>query len=210
MQTVLAAKGRAEIAFLIRKACIKKPVFRFPNTQKAWEGSCSRSWRRKAKEIRRCQIGIIELAGVFICMRVTAHNLLAHLGFLSLDGLALGHLGLRLGPHNTATPLLAGFVELVVEVGLDGLAERGQVGLVLGTNVGQGKCRGCLLVDQGTQARLALDDAIRDTHLAAKGRKPNDKLDRVDVVRDDDQLGLLGFDQGRDVVQAVLDGIRLL
>ena len=34
-------------------------------------------------------------------------------------------------------------------------------------------------------------------------------LDRVDIVRDDNERRLLGFDERRDVVQAVLDGDRL-
>lgn len=123
---------------------------------------------------------------------------------------ALGHLGLGLCTHDTATPVLTGLLVLVVEVGLDGLGQGGQVVFVLWADLRQGNGRGSLLVDQGTEGSLALDDAIRNAHLAAQGGQPHDQFDRIDVMRDDDQGGLLGFDQGSYVVQAVFDAKRLL
>lgn len=61
-----------------------------------------------------------------------------------------------------------------------------------------------------TQASLALDDGVGDTHLAAEGGQEDDQLDGVDVVGNQDQGGLLVLNQTDDVVQAVLDGVGLL
>ena len=44
------------------------------------------------------------------------------------------------------------------------------------------------------QARFALDDDVGHPHLAAESGEENDELDRVDVVRDDDERGFFGFD----------------
>lgn len=63
-------------------------------------------------------------------------------------------------------------------------------------------------MNNGTKACLAFDDDIGDTHLAAKGRKENDKLDRVDIVSDDNERGLLSFDKSNRVVKAIFDEER--
>lgn len=67
-----------------------------------------------------------------------------------------------------------------------------------------------LLVDDGTETGLALDDGVGDTHLAAESRKEDDKLDRVNVVGDQDESRLLGLDEGDNVVETVLDDVGLL
>lgn len=65
-------------------------------------------------------------------------------------------------------------------------------------------------MDDSAEPGLALDDGVRDTHLAAQSRQEDDQLDRVDVVGDQDQRRLLVLDKADDVVQAVLDDVRLL
>lgn len=67
-----------------------------------------------------------------------------------------------------------------------------------------------LLMDDSAQAGLTLDDSVGNTHLAAQGWQEDDQFDGVDVVGDQDQGGLLVFDQADDMVQAVLDGVGLL
>ena len=61
-----------------------------------------------------------------------------------------------------------------------------------------------LLVHKVTESGLGLDDDIRHIHLAAQGRQPNDQLDRVDIVGDDNELGLLGLNELSDVVKTIL------
>mmetsp|Transcript_27498 Transcript_27498/g.65558 ORF Transcript_27498/g.65558 Transcript_27498/m.65558 type:complete len:219 (+) Transcript_27498:232-888(+) len=81
---------------------------------------------------------------------------------------------------------------------------------VLAADRGQGKRGRGLLVHEGSQARLALDDAIGDVHLAAHRRQPHDELNRVDIVGDAHELSLLLLAQLGDVVDAKLDADRLL
>ena len=62
----------------------------------------------------------------------------------------------------------------------------------------------------GSETSFTLHDDVGDAHLAAQSGEENDELDGVDVVRDDDERGFLGFDEGDDVVEAVLDEERFL
>lgn len=67
-----------------------------------------------------------------------------------------------------------------------------------------------LLVNNSSQAGLALDNGVRNTHLAAESGQEDDQLNRVDIVGDQNQGSLLVLDQANDVVQTVLDGVGLL
>merc|ERR1719335_38777 len=130
------------------------------------------------------------------------------LGQLLLEHLLTSaHDVLRLDAHDTATPLTVGIL-VVVEGAFHESLELVQVLLVLLLALGDGQASGGLLVDELSQARLGLDDAVRDLHLAAEGRQPADGLDRVDVVGDHDELSLLVLNQGGDVVQAELEASR--
>jgi hypothetical protein len=82
--------------------------------------------------------------------------------------------------------------------------------LVLGLDVLEGEDGGGLLVDHRAETSLALDNDVRDAHLAAESRKEDDELDGVDVVGDDNKRGLLGLDKGNAVVETVLDEEGLL
>lgn len=67
-----------------------------------------------------------------------------------------------------------------------------------------------LLVDDGTETGLALDDGVGDTHLAAESGQEDNQLNGVDVVGDEDKRGLLVLNETDDVVQTVLDVVGLL
>ena len=67
-----------------------------------------------------------------------------------------------------------------------------------------------LLVDDRAETGLALDDGVGDTHLAAEGGEEDDELNGVNIVGDEDESGLLGLDEGDNVVETVLGGVRLL
>ena len=67
-----------------------------------------------------------------------------------------------------------------------------------------------LLVHDSSKTSLALHDGVRNTHLAAESGQEDDELDRVDIVRDQHQRSLLSLDESDDVVETVLDGVRLL
>ena len=128
-----------------------------------------------------------------------------------LDGLALLLLAVvGLGAHDTTTPVTAGLLVLVGVALLDGREELGELGLVLGAGLGQGQDGRGLLVDDGTETGLALDDGVRDTHLAAESGQEDNQLNGVDVVGDQDKGSLLVLNQADNVVQTVLDVVGLL
>ena len=97
-----------------------------------------------------------------------------------------------------------------LQVRLRGADEGSKLTLILAADVLEGEDGSGLLVDDGAEAGLALDDDVGDTHLAAERGYENDELNRVDVVRNDDEGRLLGLDEGNAVVQAVLDKEGLL
>jgi hypothetical protein len=98
--------------------------------------------------------------------------------------------------------VLAVLLPLLGEVGADGLADLAEGALVSRLDVRDGEARGGLHVDERAEAGLALDNAVGHAHLAAERRQPDDNLDRVDIVGNDDQLGLLLLNQASDVVDA--------
>ena len=65
-------------------------------------------------------------------------------------------------------------------------------------------------MDDSSEAGLALDNGIGDTHLAAESGEEDNELDGVDIVSDDDERRLLGLNEGNTVIEAVLDEQRLL
>ena len=65
-------------------------------------------------------------------------------------------------------------------------------------------------MDDSAESGLALDDGIGDTHLAAEGGEEDDELNRVDIVGDKDERSLLVLDKANNVVETVLDSVRLL
>lgn len=65
-------------------------------------------------------------------------------------------------------------------------------------------------MDDGTETSLALDNGVRDTHLAAQSGKKDNQLNGVNVVGDQDKRSLLVLDETDDVVETVLDVVGLL
>jgi hypothetical protein len=115
----------------------------------------------------------------------------------------------RLVATDTTAPMPAGVLVLVEVVGLGGGDEVGESLRVLGSDIGDSDNGRGLLAGDETETCLALDNHVGDAHLSAEGGEEDDELDGVDVVGNDDELGLLGLDEGDDVVETVLgeDGL---
>lgn len=115
----------------------------------------------------------------------------------------------RLVATDTTAPVPAGVLVLVEVVGLGGGDEVGEGLRVLGSDIGDSDDSRGLLAGDETETCLPLDDNVGDAHLSAEGGQEDDELDGVNVVGDDDELGLLGLDEGDDVVETVLgeDGL---
>lgn len=65
-------------------------------------------------------------------------------------------------------------------------------------------------MDNSTETSLALDNGVRDTHLAAESGKENNQLNGVNVVGDEDKGSLLVLNEANNVVKTVLDVVGLL
>jgi len=100
-------------------------------------------------------------------------------------------------------------VLLVVPL-LDGSNELGELRLVFTTDLSEGKDGSSLLVDDCTKTGFTLDDGVWNTHLAAKGGEEDDEFNGIDVVGDEHQRRLLVLDQTDNMVETVLDSVRLL
>lgn len=98
---------------------------------------------------------------------------LAGLGLLDL-----GDAGNGFRSQQATSPVTADFVVAFIVVGLDGFDELGQVGAVSVLDVLQSDGGAGLAVDEASQARLALDDAVWDSHLAAQGGQEQNQLKR--------------------------------
>jgi hypothetical protein len=115
-----------------------------------------------------------------------------------------------LSAENTSAPLSSRLVVLLVEVSLDGGDEGGKSSLVLGLDLGDGNDGSGLLVDKSTESGLTLDNSVRDTHLSAEGREEDNELDGVDIVGNEDEVGLLVLNQRDNMVETVLHNVGLL
>jgi len=109
--------------------------------------------------------------------------------------------------HDTTSPATVG-VLVLVEGSHHGGLQLVKVLLVSLVALGDSQAGGGLLVDELSEAGFGLDDAVRNFHLAAQSRHPADSLDWVNIVGDDDELGLLVLNQGGDVVETEFQDSR--
>jgi hypothetical protein len=96
------------------------------------------------------------------------------------------------------------------QVSLSGGDDVGEIPLVFALDLLDSDNGSGLLVDDGTETGLALDDDVRNTHLPAESGKEDDELNGVDIVGDDDESRLLGLNEGNSVVETVLNEEGLL
>jgi len=116
---------------------------------------------------------------------------------------------LVLDSHNATSPgSLLG--DVVVELGSEGLGESLKILEVLLVDVRKGDAGGGLLVDESTKVSLSADEAVGDSLLSAEKGEECDHLDGVNVVGDNDELGLVLLNEGGHMVEAELDVDRLV
>jgi hypothetical protein len=117
---------------------------------------------------------------------------------------------IRLGTHDTTTPVPLCFLVLLRVTLFDCLNQLRQLSLVFRSNLSERKNGGGLLVDNRAESGLALDDGIWDSHLSAQSWEEDNQLDWVDIIGDEDQRGLLVLNQANDVVETILGSVWLL
>lgn len=85
--------------------------------------------------------------------------------------------------QQATSPVTTDLVVTFIVVGLDGFDKLGQVCAVSVLDVLQSDGGAGLAVDEASQARLALDDAVWDSHLAAQGWQEQDQLKDNSLIR---------------------------
>lgn len=111
---------------------------------------------------------------------------------------------LVLDAHDTTTPDSAELlvvVELLTEVGRKGL----QVLEIFLVDFGKGNSGSSLHVDELAEAGLSTEEAVRNVLSSAEGGKMNNGLNGVDVVGNNNELGLALLNKSSHVVKSELD-----
>lgn len=138
-----------------------------------------------------------------MCIKKCSHvSFLGELDFSCL--FSLGHHVLVLNSHKTTTPGLSDLgvlVELSGEVLLEGI----EVLEVFLSNLGEGDAGSGLGVAELSESGLTLDDTVWDVLLSAESWEEHHHLEWVDIVGDDNELGLTFLDEGGDVVKTELE-----
>jgi len=116
---------------------------------------------------------------------------------------------LILDTHDTTAPL-SGKVGVVVELGLEHGGHLFQVNDILAADISDSDAGSRLEVDELSKVGLATDEAEGDTLLAAESGKMDDELDGVDVVGNDDKLGLVLLNESGHMVETKLEVHGLL
>ena len=111
-------------------------------------------------------------------------------------------LALSLKTHDTTTPLL-----LNLGVSVAGVLAGSESSLILRVDTSQAHASGGLLVNEGTELSLARDNGVSNTHLVAEGGEPHNEFEGIDVVSNQNELGLLLLDKLGDVVKTVTDEV---
>lgn len=136
----------------------------------------------------------------------------SHVSFLlELDlseSLSLGHHVLVLDSHDTSAPVSSeGLV--VVELGSEVLDKSLEVLVVFLSDISHGDAGSGLLVDELTESSLALDEAVGNTLLSAESGEETHELDGLNVVSDNDELGLALLNESGNVVKTELEHVWL-
>ena len=116
-----------------------------------------------------------------------------------------------LDSHDTTTPLLAE-LNVVVELSLADLGEVLKIDEVFTADFSESNTGGGLHVAEFAEVGLSTDEAVRNILGATEGGEVHNELNRVDIVSNDHQLGLVLLNQGGHVVQTELhkDGLGSL
>jgi hypothetical protein len=94
-------------------------------------------------------------------------------------------------------------------VSAEGSSQVVKFSLIFLSNFSEGHSSGIFLVDELAQGSFSLDEAVRDVQLFAEVGEPEDQLNGVHIVGNNNQLGLFLFNQTSDVIETKLEVIRL-
>ena len=124
------------------------------------------------------------------------------------ESLLSSHHVLVLDTHDTTAPDSAELFVVIV-LRFECLGETIEISQVFFADIGDGDAGGSLQVAKLTEVGFSADEAEGDTLLSAESRKEDDHLDWVDVMGDNDEFGLVLFDEGGYVVKTKLEMVWL-
>jgi hypothetical protein len=119
---------------------------------------------------------------------------------------SLVEFGLRFSAQNSATPVFPDFFGSFVVVSFNGFNQLGEFLFVLVLDFREGDTGALFSADQLSESGFTFDDAVWDVHLSAESWKVDNNLDWVDIVGDDNKLGLFSFDEVDDLVDSAVEG----
>jgi len=127
------------------------------------------------------------------------------LNLFVLNGLSLSFFG-QVGfvSQNITTPSLDQIGALVV-LSSEFLFEVFQFCLVFFSDSGDSDGSDGLFIAEFAESSLALDESEGNVLLSAEGWEPNDGLDGINIVSDEDELGFLFFNESGDFVKSVFN-----
>ena len=108
-------------------------------------------------------------------------------------------------PHCSYSTAETDRVAHFVELGHEDLGEFFEILVVFLVDFGEGEAGSGLLVDELTEVCLSSDEAEGDVLLSAESGEEADHFDGVNIVGNNDELGLVLFDEGGNVVKTELE-----
>lgn len=133
------------------------------------------------------------------CSESLASSLSTTLKFLS-----------RLVATNTSAPRPPELISLVNEVSLGGGDNGGKFLLILTTNVLESEDSSSLLMNDGTETGLGLDDHVGNAHFTTQSGNEDNQFDGINIMSNNNKVGLFRLNEGDTVVQPIFDEERLL
>lgn len=118
--------------------------------------------------------------------------------------LSVGHHVLVLDTHNTAAPV-SSEVLVIVELSAEVLGKEFKILVVFLADFGECDTSSCLVVDELSKAGLTLDEGIGNTLLSAECWQEDHKLEWINVVGNNDELGLTVLNELGNVVETELE-----
>lgn len=115
---------------------------------------------------------------------------------------------LVLDSHNTSAPVSSELFVLV-ELSSEVLGEGLEILIVFLSDISHSNAGSGLLVDELTESGLTLDESIGDTLLSAESREESHEFNGINVVSDDNELGLALFNESGHVVKTELEHVWL-
>ncbi len=138
-----------------------------------------------------------------VVRKVNSHvGLLSELDFSEL--LSMGHHVLVLDAHNTATPVSSEGLVLI-ELSAEVLGKNFEVLEVLLADISESDASGGLLVDELAEACLTLDEGEGDSLLSAESGEESEELKGINVVSNNNELGLALLNELGNMVETELD-----